>query len=66
MFWFFTCIAAEFQSSNIVLIAYAVNYPDLYLRLASNDRLLMHLGETVCPNNERVDMLADCQFKCAA
>src|SRR5437763_10790762 len=31
-----------------------------------NDRLLMRLGETVCPNDTRVDMLSDGQFECAA
>jgi hypothetical protein len=31
-----------------------------------NDRLLMHLGETVCPNDKPVDMLSDCQIECAA
>jgi hypothetical protein len=26
----------------------------------------MHLGETVCPDEKRVDMLSDCQVECAA
>ena len=26
----------------------------------------MHLGETVCPDEQRVDMPSDCQFECAA
>ena len=30
-----------------------------------NDRLLMHLGETVCANDKSVDMLTACQFECA-
>ena len=30
------------------------------------DRLLIHLGETVYPDEKRVDMLSDCQFECAA
>ena len=31
-----------------------------------DDRLLMHLGKTVCPDDKRVDMLSDRQFECAA
>src|SRR6266568_2082375 len=31
-----------------------------------NDHLLMELGETVCSDEKRVDMLADCAFECAA
>src|SRR5437867_5093974 len=31
-----------------------------------DDRLLMHLCKTVCPDDERVDTLSDCQFECAA
>src|SRR6266508_5669872 len=31
-----------------------------------DDRLLMHLGKTVCPDDQRVDMLSDCPFECAA
>src|SRR6478752_9011301 len=31
-----------------------------------NDRLLMQLSETVCSDEKRVDMLADCPFECAA
>jgi hypothetical protein len=26
----------------------------------------MHLGETVHPDDQRIDLLSDCQFECAA
>src|SRR5437870_7444047 len=29
-----------------------------------DDRLLMHLGKTVCPDDKRVDTLSNCQFEC--
>src|SRR5207237_3832745 len=31
-----------------------------------NDHLSMQLGETVCSDEKRVDMLADCAFECTA